>query len=231
MRRRIAVPTVYEGRRVLVVGAGNTGAEIALDLVEHGAAATLSVRTPVNVVRRDFLGMPAQVTTIRFRRLPASVLDRIGRLMSRVAFGDLARYGLPAAAMGPVSSIVQRGRIPIIDVGTVEAIKQGRITVKPGVARLTRRGAAFVDGSHASFDAVILATGYRTGLDEIIECPACSTTARGRSAGHLGAASTSSVSRTSRRDSSVRSACRPRPSREILQPAAGLDCRRRTADC
>ncbi len=161
----------YEGRRVLVVGAGNTGAEIALDLVEHGAAATLSIRAPVNVVRRDFLGMPAQVTTIRFRRLPASVLDRIGQLMSRAAFGDLARYGLPAAAMGPVSSIVQRGRIPIIDVGTVEAIKQGGIAVKPGVARLTRRGAVFVDGSDATFDTVILATGYRTGLSEIVRVP------------------------------------------------------------
>src|SRR4029079_16338745 len=87
--------------------------------------------------------------------------------MSRAAFGDLARYGLPAAAMGPVSSIVQRGRIPIIDVGTVDAIKQGRIAVKPGVARLTRRGAVFVDGSDATFDAVILATGHRTGLGEI----------------------------------------------------------------
>ena len=161
----------YEGRRVLVVGAGNTGAEIALDLVEHGAAATLSVRTAVNIVRRDFLGIPAQVTTIRFRRLPVSVLDRIGQLMSRAAFGDLARYGLPAAAMGPVSSIVQRGRIPIIDVGTVDAIKQGRIAVRPGVARFTRAGAAFVDGRDAPFDAVILATGYRTGLDEIVDVP------------------------------------------------------------
>jgi cation diffusion facilitator CzcD-associated flavoprotein CzcO len=161
----------YEGRRVLVVGAGNTGAEIALDLVDHGAAATLSVRSPVNVVRRDFLGMPAQVTAIRFRRLPVPVLDRIGQLMSRAAFGDLARYGLPAAATGPVSSIVQRGRIPIIDVGTVDAIKEGRIAVKPGVARLTRNGAAFADGSDARFDAVILATGYRTGLDEIVGVP------------------------------------------------------------
>ncbi len=49
--------------------------------------------------------------------------------------------------MGPVSSIVQRGRIPIIDVGTVEAIKQGRIAVKPGVARLTRRGARSSTGA------------------------------------------------------------------------------------
>jgi indole-3-pyruvate monooxygenase len=161
----------YEGRSVLVVGAGNTAAEIALDLVEHGAAATLSVRSAINVVRRDFLGTPAQVTTIRFRRLPVSVLDRIGQLMSRAAFGDLARYGLPAAAMGPVSSIIQRGRIPIIDVGTVDAIKQGRIAVKPGVARLTRRGAAFADGTDAPSDAVILATGYRTGLDEIVRVP------------------------------------------------------------
>jgi cation diffusion facilitator CzcD-associated flavoprotein CzcO len=161
----------YARSRVLVVGAGNTGAEIALDLAEHEVPTTLAVRTPVNVIRRDFLGIPAQVTSIRFRNLPAPVLDRLGQWMSRAAFGDLTRYGLSPASVGLVSSIVRRGRIPIIDVGTVDAIKQGRVTVKPGSVRLTRRGAVFADGSDAPFDAVILATGYGTGLEDIVSVP------------------------------------------------------------
>ena len=59
----------FAGQRVLVVGAGNSGAEIALDLAERGARPTMAVRTPVNVVPRDFLGMPTQLTSIRVRKL------------------------------------------------------------------------------------------------------------------------------------------------------------------
>jgi indole-3-pyruvate monooxygenase len=161
----------FAGRRVLVVGAGNTGAEIALDLVEHGATPTLSVRTPVNVVPRDFLGMPTQVTSIRLRKLPLTLADRIGRLVSRLAFGDLARYGLLRPALGPLSSIKLRGRIPLIDVGTVAAIKRGAIVVKPGLARFTERTAEFLDGSAVEVDAAILATGYRPGLADIVSVP------------------------------------------------------------
>jgi cation diffusion facilitator CzcD-associated flavoprotein CzcO len=161
----------YAGQRVLVVGAGNTGAEVALDLAEHGARPTLSVRTPVNVVARDFLGVPAQVTGLRTHWIPIPIGDRLGRLISRLAFGDLTRYGLPRPELGPLSSIARRGRIPIIDVGTIDAIKRGRIAVKPAVARLTSNGAVFDDGTEAIFDAVVMATGYRPGLTDIVDIP------------------------------------------------------------
>jgi cation diffusion facilitator CzcD-associated flavoprotein CzcO len=161
----------FSGRRVLVVGAGNTGAEIALDLLEHGARPTLAVRTPVNVVPRDFLGVPTQLTSIRMRKLPIAVGDRVGRVVSRLAFGDLRPHGLLRPALGPLSSIKLRGRIPLIDVGTIGAIKRGAIAVKPPVARFTEGGAFFSDGSEADFDAAILATGYRPGLGDIVEIP------------------------------------------------------------
>ena len=161
----------YAGRRVLVVGAGNTGAEIALDLLEHGASPTLSVRTPVNVVPRDFLGMPMQVTSIRLHRLPIRMRDRIGRIVSRLAFGNLARYGMLRPALGPLSSIALRRRIPLIDVGTIAAIKRGDIAVKPALARFTETGAAFADGSAIEIDAAILATGYHPALADIVAVP------------------------------------------------------------
>jgi len=161
----------YTGQRVLVVGGGNTGAEIALDLAEHGATPTLCVRTPVNVVPRDFLGIPAQVTSLRMRSLPLAMRDRIGRWASWLTFGDLSRYGLPRPALGPISSVLLRGRIPIIDVGTVDAIKRGAIAVKAGVARCTARGAIFADGSEERFDAVVTATGYQPALADIVDIP------------------------------------------------------------
>jgi cation diffusion facilitator CzcD-associated flavoprotein CzcO len=166
-RYRDAAP--FAGRRVLVVGAGNTGAEIALDLAEHGAKPTLSIRTPVNVVPRDFLGMPTQVTSIRMSRFPIGFGDRVGRVVSRLAFGNLARHGLLRPELGPLSSIKLRGRIPLIDVGTIAAIKRGAIGVKPALARFTEGGAEFADGSALEADAAILATGYRPGLAGIVD--------------------------------------------------------------
>jgi len=161
----------FAGQRVLVVGAGNTGAEVALDLAEHGATPTLSVRSGVNVVPRDFLGLPIQVTSIWMRALPLSLADGIARGVARLSFGDLGRHGLPRASLGPLASVARRGRIPVIDVGTVAAIRRGAVAVKPGVARLTATGAVFTDHSAADFDAVILATGFHPALAQLLAVP------------------------------------------------------------
>lgn len=161
----------FAGQRVLVVGAGNTGAEIALDLVEHGASPTLAARTPVNVVPRDFLGIPTQVTSIGLRKAPLRFADACARVVSWLSFGDLSRYGLARPPVGALSAIKLRRRIPVIDVGTIAAIKRGAITVKPAVAHLTDAGAAFVDGSACGADAVVLATGYRPALAELVDVP------------------------------------------------------------
>jgi cation diffusion facilitator CzcD-associated flavoprotein CzcO len=161
----------FVGQRVLVVGAGNTGAEIALDLAEHGAQPTLAVRSPVNIVPRDFLGMPTQVTSIRMRKAPLKLADGIGRLVSRLAFGNLARYGLARPDLGPLSAIKLRRRIPLIDVGTIGAIKRGEIAVKPAVERFTDTGARFSDGSAGEYAAAILATGFRPALQELVDVP------------------------------------------------------------
>jgi indole-3-pyruvate monooxygenase len=161
----------FAGQRVLVVGAGNTGAELALDLAEHGAKPILAVRGPVNVVPRDLLGMPIQLASIRMDNAPLKLADGIGRLASRLAFGNLTPLGFPRPAMGPISTIKLRQRIPLIDVGTIAAIKRGEIAVKPGVARLTETGAVFADGSAAEVDAIVLATGFRAALEQLVAVP------------------------------------------------------------
>jgi cation diffusion facilitator CzcD-associated flavoprotein CzcO len=161
----------FSGRRVLVVGAGNTGAEIALDLAEHAARPTLAFRSPVNIVPRDFLGMPMQLTTIRMRKVPLKLADAMARMVSRLAFGNVARYGMARPALGPLTTYKLRRRVPIIDVGTIAAVKRGDIAVKPAVERFTEIGAVFADGSTGEFDAAVLATGYRPALEEIVGIP------------------------------------------------------------
>jgi putative flavoprotein involved in K+ transport len=158
----------YAGRRVLVVGAGNSGAEIATDLSEHGAAAvTISVRTPPPIVPRDPFGMPVQRTSILLSALPPAVANVLGWTTARMVIGDLTRYGMPKPDFEPYST----KRVPMIDVGFVDALKSGRVTVRAAVERLTPDGVVFADGTSGSFDAIIAATGFTTGLASLLDAP------------------------------------------------------------
>jgi len=159
----------FAGQRVLVVGLGNSGGEIAIDLVESGATFTaVAVRSPVNIVPRDFIGQPIQRSTIMLRVLPVGVRDRTGRMISRIVFGDLQRLGFPRADEGPVSQIVSRGRIPLIDVGTIALVRAGKIALRGNVERFEREGVRFGDGLEEPYDAVVLATGYRAGASSLV---------------------------------------------------------------
>jgi Pyridine nucleotide-disulphide oxidoreductase len=158
----------YAGKRTLVVGCGNSGAEIALDLAEHGIEAAMVVRGPVHVVPRDLFGRPSQETSVMLSRLPVDVRDAIVAPILRLAVGDLSRWGIVRPAIGPNRLIEDAGRIPILDVGSIAQIRSGRIRVFPAVAEVLSTAVRFVDGRTEPFDAIVLATGYRPGLDRFI---------------------------------------------------------------
>jgi cation diffusion facilitator CzcD-associated flavoprotein CzcO len=152
----------YRGKRAVVVGIGNSGGEIALDLWECGAEVTLSVRSPVHVVPRDLFGIPAQVNSLfGLGRLPIALADRLAIRMLDLAVGDLSRWGLRRPAIGPARQVVEQGRIPLIDIGTVALVKQGKIAVVPGPRAFTESGLELQDGRDIGADLVLLATGYR----------------------------------------------------------------------
>jgi putative flavoprotein involved in K+ transport len=156
----------YRGKRVLVVGAGNSGTEIATDLAEHGAAyVALSIRTPPPIVPRDPFGMPIQRTGILLSFLPPAIADRFARLTARIVLGDLTRHGLRSPKWMPFSA----RRVPVIDVGFVSALKRRLVQIRPALAHLTATDAVFEDGSAEAFDAIIAATGFNTGLTELLE--------------------------------------------------------------
>ena len=157
----------FRGRRVLVVGMGNTGAEIALDLAEQGATAALSVRSPLNIVYRDVLGRPTQLTSMALARLPDRWGDAIARWLCTVTVGDIDRYGLQRSELSPLRQLREHGRTPVIDIGTLARIQSGEIAVFPGIDRFTPDGVRFVDGREAPFDAVVLATGYSAGVERL----------------------------------------------------------------
>jgi cation diffusion facilitator CzcD-associated flavoprotein CzcO len=159
----------FRNQKVLVVGFGNSGGEIAMDLWEHGAQPNLSVRSPVNVIPREMFGIPILALGIVQRKLPPRVADALNAPLLRAVVGDLTHYGLRQAPQGPLAQIHGDARIPLIDVGTIALIKRGQITVYPGIERFTDDGVVFTDGQHRLFDAVILATGYRPRVNAFVQ--------------------------------------------------------------
>ena len=174
----------YAGQRVLVVGFGNSGGDIALDLIEGGAQVTMSVRGPVNIVPKELFGVPITSLTLINRILGPRLADAATGPILRAVTGRAEDYGLRAAAKGAARQVAEDGRVPLIDCGTLAAIKAGQIAVKPGVSRATGRVLQFADGTNAAFDAVIAATGYDVDLRGVLgDCPALDATGRPRISG------------------------------------------------
>jgi cation diffusion facilitator CzcD-associated flavoprotein CzcO len=162
-------PDKYRGKDVLVVGAGNTGAEIAADLAESGAGAVwLAVRTPPNVVTRQLGPIPTTLLAISMDFSPAWLADPLNRLLQRIFVGDLTRYGLPAARSGVVTQMRATGVTPTIDVGLIAELRAGRITPVAALTRFDGDEAVLADGTRLAPDAVIAATGYTTGLAPMV---------------------------------------------------------------
>jgi cation diffusion facilitator CzcD-associated flavoprotein CzcO len=164
-----AGPERFRGRDVLVVGAGNTGAEIAADLAERGAGPVrIAVRTPPNIVPRQLGPVPITLLAMTQDSAPAWLVDPVNRLLQRVFVGDLTRHGLPAARAGVVAQARATGVTPTIDVGLIKELRAGRVTPVAAVEALDGADVVLADGSRLSPDAVIAATGYSTALEPVV---------------------------------------------------------------
>jgi len=160
----------FAGQSVLVVGMGNTGAEIALDLSEAGARTSVSLRGGVHIVPRDLFGVPIQiVATLATRVLPPGIIDVLFPPILDLALGKLSQHGIERPQEGILWQVASSGRIPVLDVGTARKISEGAIKIVPGISTLTEDGAVFDGGSEGKFDAIILATGYLANHQSFLE--------------------------------------------------------------
>jgi cation diffusion facilitator CzcD-associated flavoprotein CzcO len=153
---------------VLVVGFGNSGGEIALDLAELKIDVTLAVRGPVRILPRELLGLPILTWAIAQRHLPARVADALNAPAIRLAVGSIESLGMKRAAKGPRRMVEEDGRIPLLDVGTVAKIRAGAIKVRGAIDRVTPDGVVFSETGPEAFDAIILATGFRPDLRALL---------------------------------------------------------------
>lgn len=162
-------PDPYQGKKVLIIGMGNTGAELALDLAEAGVETYLSVRSPITIVPRDVMGNPVQLTAKKLDKLPFGLGDWLGTQIRKIVIGNLQKHGVPLSKVHPVQQLRETGKTPVIDLGTVKQIKSGAIKVRPNIDHFLAHGVKFVNGQEQAIDSVILATGYKARIEEFVK--------------------------------------------------------------
>lgn len=159
-------PQPFCGQRVLVVGAGNSGAEIAVDLAVHGVKTGIVVRSGVAFVPRPRSAAAMRLVSWGLRTLPPPLA---GRLLRR---RDFRHLGLPLPPGSPLT------HYPVVGYELPQAVAAGRVAVYSELERLETGVVHFRDGRSAPFDAIILATGYRPALDPVAHLIDCDASGR-----------------------------------------------------
>lgn len=164
---RSAIP--YRDRDVLVVGVGNSGAEIATDLARNGARRVrLAVRTGVNLFGSRFLGVPITLWALFMRFAPIAVADSVSLWTQRLRYRDLAALGVVPAQWGLATEMRIKGKGPVLDRGFSDAVREGKIEIVAAIAGFDGWSVLDTSGNRLRPDTVIAATGYRAGLEPLV---------------------------------------------------------------
>ncbi|MGD9997800.1 MAG: flavin-containing monooxygenase [Ilumatobacteraceae bacterium] len=150
--------SMFEGRRVLVIGAGNSGVDIACDAAQRAGHAAISVRRGYHLVPKHIFGMPADVFASSGPELPMRVAQAVFPRVLKVVAGDPTKYGWPK----PDHKLFETH--PIVNDQIVHHLRHGDLAVRSDVRRFDGDVVEFVDGTRESFEVVVAATGYRTDV-------------------------------------------------------------------
>ena len=164
-------PRPYQGRKVLVVGSGSSGMEIAHDLATGGAGKVwLGIRTPPNILLRSLPGgLPGDLVSLPLFRAPVRVADAISTAARRANLGDLTGFGLPMPPEGTFTRVKLHDQVPaLVDMDVINAFRDGSIQVVATVESFDGDHVVLVDGSRVDPYAVVLATGYQRGLEPLV---------------------------------------------------------------
>ncbi|URD84607.1 Flavin-binding monooxygenase-like [Musa troglodytarum] len=162
----------YRGKRVLVIGCGNSGMELCLDLCDHDAFPAMVVRDSVHVLPREVLGKSTfELAVLLMKWLPLWLVDKILLWLAWLLLGNVEKHGLRRPSTGPLELKNTQGRTPVLDLGALAKIRSGDIKVVPGIKRFSSGSVELVDGQALDIDSVILATGYRSNVPQWLQVP------------------------------------------------------------
>ena len=146
------------GKKVLVVGAGNSGCDIACDAAVHASQAWISMRRGYHFLPKHFFGQPTDEFFRGGPHIPNWLAPSLLAVLLRIIVGDLRRYGLPKPDHKPLATH------PIINSQLLHHLAHGDVAAKPDIAELRGRAVRFVDGSEIEPDVILWATGYRPSI-------------------------------------------------------------------
>ncbi|MEV5576050.1 NAD(P)-binding domain-containing protein [Spirillospora sp. NPDC052269] len=152
-------PDVFAGKRVLVVGMGNSAMDIAVDAsyVSEGPV-SLSARHGAHIVPKYLFGRPSDATGGALAVLPWRIRQKIAQTMLRLAVGTPESYGLPR----PAGGLFQNH--PTISDTILHRLTHGEVVPRPGIERLDGGKVVFTDGAAEDVDVIVWATGYRVTI-------------------------------------------------------------------
>ena len=143
-------------KRVLVVGAGNSGCDIAVESAQHARQTFISMRRGYHYLPKFWRGLPIDALNenlLRWR-VPLAVRRGMSALIERWSFGPAGNFGMPT----PDHRLFETH--PIINSQLNYYVGHGRVAVKPDVAELCGDAVRFADGSREPIDVIVYATGY-----------------------------------------------------------------------
>jgi cation diffusion facilitator CzcD-associated flavoprotein CzcO len=146
----------FRGQRVLVVGAGNSACDLAVDISRVAARTALSMRHGQHIIPKLVFGTPVDIAYRRLRHLPKSIRRFVLEQGLKLLIGRWERYGLEP----PSNRLMEMH--PTLSTDVLTQIRHGRIVPRRGIERFDGQAIIFADGKREEFDTVIWATGYRT---------------------------------------------------------------------
>ncbi|KAL2556899.1 putative indole-3-pyruvate monooxygenase YUCCA8 [Forsythia ovata] len=155
----------FRGKKVVVVGCGNSGMEVCLDLCNYDAKPSMVVRSSVHVLPRELLGKSTfELAMLMLKWLPLWLVDKVLLVLAWMILGNIEKYGLKRPSVGPLELKNTQGNTPVLDIGAIEKIRSREIQVVPGIKKFSSSVVELVNGEKLEIDSVILATGYRSNV-------------------------------------------------------------------
>ena len=150
-------PELFAGKRVLVLGMGNSAMDIAVEATQTAERVFLAARRGAWIVPKYVFGRPLD-QFVTAPRIPLRVRQRFMQTTLRAAVGDMERYGLPKPDHRPLEAH------PTISDTILTSLTHGDITPKPNIARLEPDRVVFADGTSEAIDVVVYGTGYKVSF-------------------------------------------------------------------
>jgi hypothetical protein len=145
----------FAGKRVLVVGGGNSACDIASEISRVAARTCISMRRGYHLLPKRVLGEPIDCLYARLRLLPRPIVPMVSRIASRLIIGSWGRYGLQPPQGSPITMH------PTLNTVILTALRERRVIPRVGIERLDGHQVYFRDGTSDDFDTIMWATGFR----------------------------------------------------------------------